>query len=109
MALQALMNIFKSKLARTSIITIHHQYIAKHIAVLVSGLKEFTQKYDSNFSSYNDYQFYGMVWEGLEATPAYQQLNTADKNRIQDTLNAEQYGNDQNGNPKASKGNPSGC
>ncbi|MBT2561216.1 hypothetical protein J7E50_10275 [Pedobacter sp. ISL-68] len=71
MALQELMNIFESKLAGTSIITIHHQYIAQNIAVLVSGLKEFARKYDSNFSNYNDNHFNGLAWEGLDDTEYY--------------------------------------
>lgn len=78
MALQELMNIFESKLAGTSIITIHHQYIAQNIAVLVSGLKEFAQKYDVNYGNANDYQFYGLAWEGLDDTKYYKD-NVKDK------------------------------
>jgi len=71
MELNELMDIFESKLAGTSRADIHHQYIAQNIGVLVSGLKEFAMKYDSNFSNYNDNHFNGLAWEGLEITKYY--------------------------------------
>lgn len=68
MELNELMDIFESKLAGTTRADIHHQYIAKHIGVLVSGLKEFAQKYDANYSNYDQYDYLGLAWEGLQET-----------------------------------------
>jgi len=44
MELNALMDIFESKLEGITRSDIHHQYIAQYIRVLVSGLKEFAMK-----------------------------------------------------------------
>ncbi len=78
---------------------------------IAAGLREYGDLHNITFSTATEKdQFYSdMAWGGLEATPAYQQLNSTDKNRIQDTLNAEQYGKDRKGDPKSGKGNPSGC
>ncbi|WP_316844327.1 hypothetical protein [Pedobacter psychrodurus] len=68
MELNELMDIFESKLAGTTRANIHHQYIAQHIGVLVAGLKEFAQKYDANYSNYDEYDYLGLAWEGLTYT-----------------------------------------
>ncbi|MDQ0964628.1 hypothetical protein QFZ20_000031 [Flavobacterium sp. W4I14] len=68
MELNELMDIFESKLSGTERADIHHQYIARHIGVLVSGLKEFARKYDSNYGNYDQYDYLGLAWEGLQET-----------------------------------------
>jgi len=35
---------------------------------LASGLKEFAQKYDANYSNYDQYDYLGLAWEGLRET-----------------------------------------
>jgi hypothetical protein len=52
---------FESKVSGTDRANIHHQYIAQNIGVLISGLKEFTQKYDANYSNYDGYDYLGLA------------------------------------------------
>ncbi|NII83992.1 MULTISPECIES: hypothetical protein [unclassified Pedobacter] len=68
MDLNELIDIFESKLSGTSIETIHHEYMAKNINVIAAGLNEFAQKYDSNYSNYDQYDYLGLAWEGLRET-----------------------------------------
>lgn len=73
MTLKELMDIFESKVNGTALEDVHHQYIAKHVNDLVSGLKEFAQKYDENYNNYDEYDYLGLAWEGLRETSYFKE------------------------------------
>ncbi|WP_025142346.1 hypothetical protein [Pedobacter jeongneungensis] len=100
------------KLEKKDMNVLHHIEITTEFkSDIAKGLMEYGDLHNYTFSStVEKNQFYSdMAWGGLEATPAYKALSNTEKNRIQDTIQAEQYGKDRNGDPKAGKGKPSGC
>nr|WP_199156130.1 hypothetical protein [Pedobacter sp. ASV2] len=89
----------------------HNEMVIEFKNDIARGLREYGDMHNYTFPSPIDKdEFYSdMAWGGLEQTKAYKNLSTTDKNRIQDTILAEQYGTDRNGSPKSGKGSPSGC
>lgn len=65
MSLNELIDVFEEKVAGTTLETVHHEYMAKNINIIVAGLKEFAQKHDSNYLNYDEYDYQGLAWEGL--------------------------------------------
>lgn len=64
-----------------------------------------------NSKAYNlSSQFYeDMSWGGLFTTPEFTNKSSQEQQRIKDTVHAEQYGTDTNGNYKSQKGDDASC
>ena len=66
------------------------------------------------FGNYRGYslsrQFYeDMAWGGLFSTPEFANKSVQEQQRIRDTVHAEQYGTNTDGNYQAQKGDDAGC
>lgn len=89
-----------------SINDVHHVEMAFWVANIANALEQYGQSKGYNLPS----QFYqDMSWAGLEGTQAYKDLPSADKKRIQDTIQTELTGNDSNGNNATQSGKSPGC
>lgn len=85
---------------------LHHFELAFWVNNLADALQQYGQSKGYNLPS----QFYqDMSWAGLEATQAYQNLSSADKRRIQDTIQTELTGKDSTGNNATQSGKSPGC
>lgn len=85
---------------------LNHFELSFWVANLADGLQQYGQSKGYNLPN----QFYqDMAWAGLEDTNAYKALSSADKRRIQDTIQTELTGKDSNGNNATQSGKNPGC
>jgi hypothetical protein len=84
----------------------HHVEMTFWVANIADALAQYGQSKGYNLPS----QFYqDMSWAGLEGTQAYKDLPSADKIRIQDTIQTELAGKNSSGNSTTPSGKSPGC
>lgn len=89
-----------------SVNDVHHVEMAFWVSNIANALEQYGQSKGYNLPS----QFYqDMSWAGLEGTQAYKDLPSADKKRIQDTIQTELNGSDSSGNSATPSGKSPGC
>ncbi|EHQ30962.1 hypothetical protein Mucpa_6913 [Mucilaginibacter paludis DSM 18603] len=86
--------------------TEHNEFARNFLGQLATQLKLYgeSQGYDIDYQYYSD-----LAWGGLTDTAAFKALSTDERNRILNTLLAEQKGTDRNGDATTKKGKSSGC
>lgn len=84
-----------------------HDFIANNYLKLIADALE---EYGQNKGYYLNRTFYDdMSWAGLQGTPAFNSLSSADKSRILNTIVTELVGKNINGIRSTQKGTSAGC
>ena len=85
----------------------HHLEMAESFVLKIAdALKSYGELKNYNLSD----QFYSdLAWGGLLRTEVFKDLPLAQRKRIENVIQIEQYGKDMEANPKTQKGKDGGC